>query len=279
MLALLLIGATAGAASVGTVTDLNGSLLAREANGALKVLALNSPFEQGDTLATRHAAYARVALLDGSAATLGPDTELRIEKYVFHAASPAENVAVLVLTTGRVRIAAGPLGKLGIHSFTLATPLAAIDIHGATLIAQYVAEDRSALTGQNLRWPMRPAVAVATDGYTSSAVFRHVSMHSLNLEAPLLLAQNAGNAGPTGIPPGLYVQVLDGAINLSNGGGSQNFSAGQFGFTPSFQQPPVILPANPGIQFTPPPSFSTTTGSPTGAGSGTKPGDVDCVVR
>ena len=50
-------------------------------------------------------------------------------------------------------------------------------------------------------------------------------------------------------------------INVSNAGGSQNFAAGQFGFTPSFQQPPVILPANPGMQFTPPPSFSSTTGS------------------
>jgi hypothetical protein len=79
--------------------------------------------------------------------------------------------------------------------------------------------------------------------------------------------------------PGLYVQVLDGMINVSNGGGSQNFSAGQFGYTPSFQQPPVILPANPGMQFTPPPSFSSTTGGGQNGNSGGKPGDVDCVVR
>jgi hypothetical protein len=33
----------------------------------------------------------------------------------------------------------------------------------------------------------------------------------------------------------LYVQVIDGLILLSNQGGTQQFSAGQFGFTPTFQ--------------------------------------------
>jgi hypothetical protein len=39
--------------------------------------------------------------------------------------------------------------------------------------------------------------------------------------------------------------------------GSTSFQAGQFGFTPSFTKPPVILPVNPGIKFTPPPTFSS----------------------
>ena len=82
-----------------------------------------------------------------------------------------------------------------------------------------------------------------------------------------------------GLNPGLYVQVLDGMINVSNGGGAQNFTAGQFGFTPGFTQPPVILPNNPGLQFTPPPSFSSTTGGTQNGNSGNKPGDVDCIVR
>jgi hypothetical protein len=79
--------------------------------------------------------------------------------------------------------------------------------------------------------------------------------------------------------PGLYVQVLDGMINVSNTGGSQNFSAGQFGFTPSFQTPPVILPQNPGLQFNPPPVFNSSTPGSSTASTGGKPGDVDCIVR
>jgi hypothetical protein len=90
---------------------------------------------------------------------------------------------------------------------------------------------------------------------------------------------NALVVGPGGggaLPPGLYVDVLDGAISLSNKGGSQNFSAGQFGFAPNFNQPPVVLPANPGIQFTPPPSFSAPPqGGIVGVG---KSGGLECTI-
>lgn len=81
-----------------------------------------------------------------------------------------------------------------------------------------------------------------------------------------------------GMPPGLYVHVLDGIIHLSNAGGSQSFTAGQFGFTPGVTQPPVIVPNNPGIKFAPPPAFSA---APPGTPSGQpqSPGAVDCVVR
>jgi hypothetical protein len=98
-----------------------------------------------------------------------------------------------------------------------------------------------------------------------------------SLRKNLLIAQATGGGGSDDRSPGLYVQVLDGTINVTNGGGTQNFTAGQFGFTPGFQQPPIILPTNPGMQFTPPPTFSTTGG--TQGGTGGKPGDVDCIVR
>jgi hypothetical protein len=70
-------------------------------------------------------------------------------------------------------------------------------------------------------------------------------------------SQDANPPAPvTGLAPGLYVQVIDGAINLSNTGGSQNFAAGQFGFTSAVRQPPIVVPSNPGLQFTPPPQFA-----------------------
>ena len=69
-----------------------------------------------------------------------------------------------------------------------------------------------------------------------------------------------------GLALGLYVKVVDGAITLANSGGSSNFTAGQFGFTPSaVRPPPAIVPANPSIQFTPPPTFVPTQPSLKGA--------------
>jgi hypothetical protein len=94
-------------------------------------------------------------------------------------------------------------------------------------------------------------------------------------QMPITIPSPTGSAGRA---PGLYVQVLDGLIHLSNPAGSQTFSAGQFGFTPNVQAPPVIVPMNPGIKFIPPPSFGTS-GGPSGTSSAPKSNAVDCVVR
>ena len=47
--ALLFVCTVAAADPVGTVSELNGSLLVKGVSGVIKVLALNSPLEQGDT--------------------------------------------------------------------------------------------------------------------------------------------------------------------------------------------------------------------------------------
>ncbi len=90
------------------------------------------------------------------------------------------------------------------------------------------------------------------------------------------------SAGAPSLPPGLHVSVSDGAIVVTNPGGTQGFAAGQFGYVPTMTQPPVIVPTNPGIQFTPPPAF----GNGAGIGPETTPGGVppkssgvDCEVR
>jgi hypothetical protein len=89
-------------------------------------------------------------------------------------------------------------------------------------------------------------------------------------------AQNLPTASTAKIPPGLYVSVTDGQIVLANKGGTTNFTAGQFGFTPSVTQPPVLIPKNPAIQFTPPVFNSTTT---TQSSASPKSNSVDCIVR
>ncbi|MBV8657920.1 MAG: FecR domain-containing protein [Burkholderiales bacterium] len=47
--------------------------------------------------------------------------------------------------------------------------------------------------------------------------------------------------------PGLYVDVVSGKIIVTNGGGAQEFSPGQFGFIGGLQTPPIILPPNNGV--------------------------------
>jgi len=68
----------------------------------------------------------------------------------------------------------------------------------------------------------------------------------------------ASPPGGNALAAGLYVQVIDGAVELRNAGGSQLLAAGQFGYAASLQLPPTILPRDPGIEFAPPASFEVT---------------------
>jgi hypothetical protein len=100
------------------------------------------------------------------------------------------------------------------------------------------------------------------------------------LPAVPALAQGSLPGPPTAArAPGLYVQVIDGLIHVTNPSGSSNFSAGQFGYTPSFSKPPVVLPANPGLQFTPPPVFNSSTTAQSNSSTAAKSNSVDCEVR
>ena len=280
LLALLWIGQVAVAEPIGFVSDSTGPLLAKGANGSIKVLAIGSGVEPSDTLVSRAGVYARVALTDHSGVALGPDTELAIEKYSFHENAAQPDEAELRLLKGRVRITSGVLGTRDTNTFTLTAGAATVNIRHSTFIAEYIQPTQGQLAQRSIVSPSSHRLTVVASGPVVAATQLELSDWNppghANSTASLRLAQNTPTT-PNGLNPGLYVQVLDGAINVSNGGGTQNFTAGQFGYTPGFQQPPVILPTNPGMQFTPPPSFSSTTGSQ--GSSGGKPGDVDCQVR
>ncbi|KAB8059616.1 iron dicitrate transport regulator FecR [Janthinobacterium sp. FT14W] len=229
-------GAHAWAGQVaGTVMQLSGPLMARKADGKVKILAIKSEVEQGDTLLTEKETYALIKLIDNSEITLKPNTSFVIEQFSYVAEQPDGDHAIFSLLKGGLRSVTGLLGKRNKERFEMKTPAATIGIRGTTFVASYVTPSA----------PPVPTVPLPGGGARA---------------------------------PGLYVQVLDGLIHVTNPGGTQNFAAGQFGFTPSFQQPPVILPANPGIPFTPPPAFSASPLSSTGAASG-KPAAIDCVVR
>lgn len=287
LVALCVSPAMAGTA-VGTVTHVNGPLLLKRADGTIKAIALNSFVEQGDTLVAEKNTYAKLKFADDSEVTLKPDTQLKIDVLVFSDGAAKNMDTVLSLSKGAVQIKTGATAGATPESIrlvmpSLLDPVASVTLDrkaGTTFVAQYVeasAENRLARYDSKQLAARYPALRLAAvePAYRSDAP---VFALPKNWDAPQLLAQvTAPSSGP-GLAPGLYVHVIDGLIQLTNSGGSQNFAAGQFGFTPSFKQPPVILPTNPGIQFTPPPAFSSSTG-PSSSSSSSKPKTVDCEVR
>jgi hypothetical protein len=284
-LALLFVASIAGAAPIGTVTNLDGTLLVTRPNGSIKVLGLSSQVEQGDVLSSRNHTYVTVTLTDDSSVTLGPDTDLKLERFVYFKHVRDNDGAEFALGRGSVRITAGVLGTRAGDTFTLATPTATLDIHGASLVAEYVAPGLAKVTWRDtMPRDARSSnmVAVRYAPAADRGVVRTVSdSNTLRLAQ---LSSGTGPLGAAGAPggaakaPGLYVQVIDGLIHVTNPTGTQNFSAGQFGYTASITQPPVVVPKNPGLQFTPPPAFSAPPSSP-GTSGAPKSNSVDCVVR
>ena len=272
---LLLTGVAEAGPVVGTVTDVSGPMVARRLDGTIKALTAQSAVEQGDTLVTEKGTYARIKFIDNGEITLRPNTQFKIENFSYEAAKPESDSAFFTLLKGGLRSITGLLGKRNHDKFGLNTPTATIGIRGTIFVAQYVEPSKEQVASYQ-----RSMVADLETQYGGSRSDAPQAVH------PLQLAQNSGgdnggNGGGNngGLNPGLYVEVLEGMINVKNGGGSQNFAAGQFGFTSGFQQPPVILPNNPGLQFSPPPSFGTTGSQGNISGNGGKPGEVDCIVR
>lgn len=270
--------ATAFAAQVvGTVTDLSGFLLVRTTTGTVKILAQQSSVEPGDTLVSEQNTYARIKFIDNSEITLRPNSQLTIEKFSYDAARQESDNASFRLIKGGLRLSSGLIGKRSQDRYALHTEMSTINIREATFIADYVPDEA----------PKRASYRAASMAALSATDFSANATRSdappvflpLRMLPPLQLAQNTPSTStPGGLAPGLYVSVIDGAINLTNKGGSQNFSAGQFGYTANISKPPIVVPSNPGLRFTPPPAFSSNSGSGGSTGSN-KAAAVDCVVR
>lgn len=230
---------------IGTVTQLSGPLMVKRADGSARVLGLKSEVQDGDTLITEKNTYAMLKLIDNSEITLKPDTTFVIDKFSFEGAKPENDSAAFSLVRGGLRSVTGLLGKRNKERFGLKTPTATIGIRGTTFVVQYVGAPADAA-------PPSPVAGAVTPPAPSTA---------------------------PALPPGLYVQVTDGQIVVSNQGGATSVVAGQFGYTPNIQQPPVIVPTNPGLQFSPPPVFTAPVAGAASAATGSKPGEVDCIVR
>jgi len=238
LLAGLLAGPALYAETAGTVTHLSGPLLARKADGTSKILSQKSNVESGDLLISEKDTYARVKFTDNSEITLKPNTQIRIDSYLFAQNKPEADSAVFNLLKGGLRAVTGLVGKRGNQdSYQLKAPSATIGIRGTDYTASWCQGDG---------------------------------------------ASAAGDCGS--LPTGLYVQVNDGQVVVSNAAGALSFMAGQFGYIRDVATLPVFLPQDPGVKFTPPPSFSAPTNTQPGqpaasAGSSSEVKRLDCEVR
>jgi hypothetical protein len=207
-------------ARIGTVTHLSGVLVAKKADGATRLLGVQSAVAEGETLITEQATYARVKFADDGEVVLRPSSQLKIESYQYRSAEPQRDNVLLSLIKGGLRSVTGLIGRRSRDNVKFSTSTSTIGIRGT-----------------------------------------HFGM---------LLCQNDCASIPTASGPpenGLHVDVVDGAITLTNKAGQQVLIAGQFGFVRDANTAPVLVPPGRGIQMTMPPSISRNAGGGKAIGS------------
>ncbi|KQQ33841.1 iron dicitrate transport regulator FecR [Duganella sp. Leaf126] len=179
----------------GTVTQLSGPMMARKADGKVRILALRSEVESGDTLITEKNTYALVKFIDNSEVTLKPATTFVVEQFAYEAGQPDNDRASFNLVKGGLRSLSGLLGKRNKEKFSLKTPVATIGIRGTYFTAEYLGAG-----GIDVPVAGRPAAPALAPGLYTSVTTGQIVVSN----AGGTLAVAAGQFGYTqaaGTPP------------------------------------------------------------------------------
>ncbi|MDB5964343.1 MAG: hypothetical protein JWQ72_843 [Polaromonas sp.] len=107
---------------VGKVARVSGLMVAKGSDGRTRLLALNSPLRQGDTLTTARNTFGRLEFVDGAEMVLQPESLLVLTRYDYDAAQPQLDKVELELTQGGFSSTTGALAKRSANATTINTP-------------------------------------------------------------------------------------------------------------------------------------------------------------
>jgi hypothetical protein len=130
--ALTLVAASAFAAGAGVITHLSGTMSVQRPDGSVRILSQKSEVQPGDVLTTQRDSYAQINFTDGSAATMRPNTTMKLEAYSFTQEQPQGDAMFMRLIKGGLRTVTGLIGKRGDQdSYKIGTSTATIGIRGS----------------------------------------------------------------------------------------------------------------------------------------------------
>lgn len=134
-LVVLLLGASEGAApSVGLVKVAEGTAEVQRGDRTLPARA-GLALQEGDVLRTGADGRIGVVLRDDTRVSLGPQTEIRIDRFLF---APAQGQLALVLKMARGAAAyvSGKIAKLSPDAVRVETPVAIVGVRGTKFAAK-----------------------------------------------------------------------------------------------------------------------------------------------
>lgn len=214
--ALALVAAGAWAAGAGVVTHLSGTMSVQRPDGSVRILSQKSEVQPGDVLTTQRDSYAQINFTDGSAATMRPNSTMKLETYSFSQESPQNDGMFMRLVKGGLRTVTGLIGKRGNQdAYKIGTSTATIGIRGSSGDTVACASDCGKL---------EPGTYHTT--YTGSYIMQTQGGTQLVNEGQFGFAQDPGKP-PVLLPgdPGLNLSQLP--FTLGIGGGAVGGGASQ----------------------------------------------------
>lgn len=131
--ALAMVAAGAWAAGAGVITHLSGTMSVQRPDGSVRILSQKSEVQPGDVLTTQRDSYAQINFTDGSAATMRPNSTMKLEAYSFSQEAPQSDGMFMRLVKGGLRTVTGLIGKRGNQdAYKIGTSTATIGIRGSS---------------------------------------------------------------------------------------------------------------------------------------------------
>jgi hypothetical protein len=119
---------------VGHVAQLGGQASARDINGRVHRLQVNSQIFEGDRLETEPGARLYIRMDDGAEVHLKEDSVLKISEYVITAGYDERSSSILDLLRGGLRKLTGSIGGSALANYRVQTGLATIGIRGTEYV-------------------------------------------------------------------------------------------------------------------------------------------------
>ena len=206
---LALAAAGAWAAGAGVITHLSGTMSVQRPDGSVRILSQKSEVQPGDVLTTQRDSYAQINFTDGSAATMRPNSTMKLEAYSFNQEAPQGDGMFMRLLKGGLRTVTGLIGIRGNQdAYKLGTSTATIGIRGSSGDTVACSSDCGNL---------EPGTYHTT--YTGSYIMQTQGGTQLVNEGQFGFAQDPGKP-PVLLPgdPGLNLSQLPFTLGIGGGG-------------------------------------------------------------
>lgn len=126
---------------VGYVAQLDGQATARDINGKVKQLNINSQIFEGDRLETAMDSSLHLLMDDGAEVQLKADSALKISKYTITAGYGRESNSIMDLIRGGLRKITGSIGASDSANYQVQTGFATIGIRGTDYVIKFCKQD------------------------------------------------------------------------------------------------------------------------------------------